>query len=138
MEKILIMGLPGSGKTYFAEKLKKFLEIHGGIDFNKISSDKPHPDLSVKVDWFNADEVRKEYNDWDFSREGRIRQSFRMLTLMNQSKDLSWVLSFSYGRALQRQALTGWKGEEINVPKAQQAFIEQARLNSLATLGQVV
>jgi fructose-bisphosphate aldolase class I len=68
----------------------------------------------------------------------RDELSIQHLALMNQSKDLSWVLSFSYGRALQRQALTSWKGEEINVPKAQQAFIEQARLNSLATLGQVV
>ena len=83
-QKILIMGLPGSGKTYFAERLKRYLEQHG--DVMKISPGRvldyegiPGPDFyNVKVDWFNADEIRKRFNDWDFSREGRIRQSLRM------------------------------------------------------------
>ena len=84
MKKILIMGLPGSGKTYFAERLKHYLEQNG--DIMKISPGKVlHyegiPDNStfkVHVDWFNADEIRKRFNDWDFSKEGRIRQSLRM------------------------------------------------------------
>ena len=77
-EKILIMGLPGSGKTYFAERLKKYLEINGEKSLSKINSDRPYPILNVKVDWFNADDIRKKFNDWDFSKEGRIRQSLRM------------------------------------------------------------
>lgn len=63
--------------------------------------------------------------------------AIKHLALMNQTTDLPWVLSFSYGRALQRKALTTWKGQDANVPAAQEAFIEQARLNSLATLGQL-
>lgn len=59
------------------------------------------------------------------------------LALMNQGADVPWVLSFSYGRALQRKALTIWKGLDANVLAAQAAFIERARMNSLATLGQI-
>jgi hypothetical protein len=83
-QRILIMGLPGAGKTYFAERLKKYLEQNG--DVMKVSPGRvlgyegiPGPDFfNVKVDWFNADEIRKRFNDWDFSKEGRIRQSLRM------------------------------------------------------------
>ena len=50
------MGLPGSGKTTLAEELS--------------------PPLNAKR--LNADEVRKEANDWDFSEEGRKRQAKRM------------------------------------------------------------
>ena len=55
-KKILIMGLPGSGKTTLASKLV--------------------PLLNAK--WVNNDEIRKAANDWDFSEEGRIRQAKRM------------------------------------------------------------
>ena len=54
--KILIFGLPGSGKSTLA---KPFAELIGGVHIN-------------------ADAVRTQYNDWDFSLEGRIRQSVRM------------------------------------------------------------
>ena len=54
--KILICGLPGSGKTTLAEPFAKLI---GAVHIN-------------------ADAVRKEYDDWDFSPEGRMRQSMRM------------------------------------------------------------
>ena len=54
--KILVMGLPGSGKTYLTERLVPLLEAA----------------------WYNADKVRDMANDWDFSNEGRSRQSNRM------------------------------------------------------------
>ena len=50
------MGLPGSGKTTLANELGTMLDAKR----------------------LNADEVRKEANDWDFSKEGRKRQSKRM------------------------------------------------------------
>lgn len=83
-QRILIMGLPGSGKTTLAAALKAYIEKYG--DINQVNPTRllnyegiPGPDFSrVNVDWFNADDVRKKFNDWDFSNEGRIRQSMRM------------------------------------------------------------
>lgn len=70
------MGLPGSGKTYLANALKKYLE-DSISNVNAETLSKSHH----TVEWLNADDVRKKYNDWDFSHEGRIRQSIRMREL---------------------------------------------------------
>ena len=81
-KRILIMGLPGSGKTYFALRLKKYLESNSNTQTMPLERmlhlELPPISYSSRVDWFNADDVRKRFNDWDFSREGRIRQSIRM------------------------------------------------------------
>lgn len=59
------MGLPGSGKTYLAERLQPLLNAA----------------------WYNADKVREMANDWDFSPEGRVRQSLRMKNLADFEKE---------------------------------------------------
>ncbi|SFZ83625.1 fructose-bisphosphate aldolase, class I [Devosia enhydra] len=58
------------------------------------------------------------------------------LSAMNQSANLPWKLTYSYGRALQTAALVTWGGDPANVAKAQEAFTHRARMNSLASLGQ--
>lgn len=62
------MGLPGSGKTTLAQELQHQLLIR-----------------SNTVTWFNADRVRRDFNDWDFSEKGRIRQATRMYELAKES-----------------------------------------------------
>ena len=63
--KILIMGLSGSGKTFLSKLLQKELSCA----------------------WYNADNLREMANDWDFSNEGRKRQSFRMRALADFEKE---------------------------------------------------
>ena len=68
--KILIMGLPGSGKTTLAKHLAPML--------NAV--------------WINADEARKQADDWDFTEQGRKRQSLRMWTLAEEAVDRNRVV----------------------------------------------
>ena len=78
--KILVMGLPGSGKTTLAASLKAYLESNStpkNVPAHRMQDAVPAP-YKCSVDWFNADDIRKQFNDWDFSKEGRIRQSLRM------------------------------------------------------------
>jgi hypothetical protein len=76
-QRILIMGLPGAGKTMLAGALKKYLEENGEISYGR-ALNQHIGELNATVTWFNADDIRRKYNDWDFSNDGRIRQSLRM------------------------------------------------------------
>lgn len=62
------MGLPGAGKTTFTQELVKRLM------------------LKHTVKWFNADAVRQEFNDWDFTPAGRLRQVQRMREMADASR----------------------------------------------------
>jgi fructose-bisphosphate aldolase class I len=57
------------------------------------------------------------------------------LSLMNQAGPLPWALTFSYGRALQDEALKAWGGKPENFALGQQTFLRRARLNGLAQTG---
>ena len=81
-QRILIMGLPGAGKTYFATALKNSLET--ASDFWNTTAESLTGSRAT-VEWFNADDVRKRFSDWDFSQDGRTRQSHRMRDLADRS-----------------------------------------------------
>lgn len=63
-------------------------------------------------------------------------QASANLSAMHNLGGLPWALTFSYGRALQAEALAAWSGKKENVAAARKAFIHRARMNSLASLGQ--
>jgi adenylylsulfate kinase len=65
MIKILIMGLPGSGKSTLSTLVAK----------------------KLSAELVNADTVRKKANDWDFSESGRLRQAERMKNICDEIKN---------------------------------------------------
>jgi adenylylsulfate kinase len=70
IDRILIFGLSGSGKTTFAEKLWQSLK-----------------DENINYAYFNADKIRHMFNDYDFSLNGRIRQSDRMFKFCQMKQE---------------------------------------------------
>ncbi len=58
------------------------------------------------------------------------------LDAMNRMGEFAWPLSFSYGRALQQQALKTWAAHQDNPEPAQQALAHRAKMNGLAALGE--
>ena len=79
---ILIMGLPGSGKTTLSKELLNHID----------------------AEHFEADVIRQLENDWDFSEEGRMRQVHRMQDLCRQSEKpyaiMDFVCPFTQGRLI--------------------------------------
>jgi|FLOH01.1.fsa_nt_gi adenylylsulfate kinase len=88
--KILVMGLSGSGKTTLAKQL-----------VNKL-----------KAKHLNADAIRDEYNDWDFSTEGRIRQAERLSKLASESDSdyvvIDFICPLEQGRKIINADYTIW------------------------------
>ena len=88
--KILVMGLSGSGKTTLAKQLAK----------------------KLKAKHLNADAIRDEYNDWDFSTEGRIRQAERLRNLASESDSdyvvIDFICPLEQGREIINADYTIW------------------------------
>ena len=85
--RVLIMGLPGAGKTYLAQHTTERLQNAG-----------------KSVTWLNADIVRTKYNDWDFSAAGRLRQAHRMRELADAADTDLVLCDFVCPLSAQRDA----------------------------------
>jgi fructose-bisphosphate aldolase class I len=57
------------------------------------------------------------------------------LNLINRSNDTSFIMSYSYGRALQQSALKFWSKNIQNIEGTQEVFNHRAKMNTLAAQG---
>ena len=77
LNRILVFGLPGSGKTTFAKKLWQSLK-----------------DENINYAYFNNNEIRDMFQDYDFSFNGRMRQSDRMFKLCEMAWEPGAIADF--------------------------------------------
>ena len=77
LNRILVFGLPGSGKTTFAKRLWQSLK-----------------DENINYAYFNNNEIRNMFQDYDFSFNGRMRQSDRMFKLCEMAREPGAIADF--------------------------------------------
>tara|TARA_B100002052_G_scaffold294199_1_gene318586 strand:- start:1159 stop:2169 length:1011 start_codon:yes stop_codon:yes gene_type:complete len=58
------------------------------------------------------------------------------LNSINKINDTNFILSFSYGRALQQSALKNWGKNQEDILNTQKIFAQRSKMNSLASAGQ--
>ena len=57
------------------------------------------------------------------------------LNLINKYNDTDFIMSYSYGRALQQSALKFWSQDMLNIEGTQKIFNQRAKMNTLAAKG---
>lgn len=104
-----------------------------GIEHNPFSSPDEIADYTLGVFRNNVPAAVPSIN---FLSGGQTPQQATLnLNAINSVAEQPWILSFSYGRALQEDCLKTWAGQDANRKQAQEALLKRARLNSLASLG---
>ena len=99
---ILIMGLPGSGKTTLSKELLNHID----------------------AEHFEADVIRQLENDWDFSEEGRMRQVYRMRELARDAYERGNMI-FRDWEDTYKQALNETNYYRKETPKMSKNITEQ-------------
>lgn len=84
--RVLIFGLPGSGKTILANTLNETFEVQG----------------------LNGDDTRRHFDDWDFSYAGRIRQARRLSTISYDKTIIDFVAPLQEMRDTINPTFTIW------------------------------
>jgi len=108
--------------------------VTSGKDFKPFSSSEDIADYTISL---FRNHVPAAVPTINFLSGGQTsKEATENLNAINLVEDQPWLLSFSYGRALQEDCLKTWGGQSENVKEAQAVLLKRAKLNSLACYGE--
>ena len=112
--------------------LKPNMILAGNDSNNKISSE----EVSTKTLECIKKTVPSEVPGIAFLSGGQSEiEAAENLNLINKNNNTNFIMTFSYGRALQQSALKVWSKDINNIKETQKTFNHRARMCSLASLG---
>ena len=112
--------------------LKPNMILAGNISKNKISSE----EVSIKTLECLKDSVPKEVPGIAFLSGGQSEiEATENLNLINKNNDTNFIMTYSYGRALQQSALKVWSNDIKNLEATQTTFNHRAKMCTLAAQG---
>ena len=122
-----------SGGVFIPGIILKTSMIIAGKDFKKQSSSEEVAEMTTKC---LKEHVPADIGGIVFLSGGqKDTEATLNLNAMHKFGDLSWPLTFSYGRAIQNPALNSWAKNPLDITTAQALLVEAAKANSLASVG---
>ena len=107
--------------------------ILAGNNFNKKISNEEVAKLTLKC---LKNSVPTEVPGIAFLSGGQSEfEATENLNLINKFNDTNFIMSYSYGRALQQSALKFWSKDIENIEGTQKVFNHRAKMNTLAAKG---
>ena len=112
--------------------LKPNMILSGNLSENKISSE----EVSIKTLECLKNSVPNEVPGIAFLSGGQSEiEATENLNLINKNNNTNFIMTYSYGRALQQSALKVWSNDIKNVEATQTTFNHRAKMCTLAAQG---
>ena len=112
--------------------LKPNMILSGSLSENKISSE----EVSIKTLECLKNSVPNEVPGIAFLSGGQSEiEATENLNLINKNNNTNFIMTYSYGRALQQSALKVWSNDIKNVEATQTTFNHRAKMCTLAAQG---
>ena len=112
--------------------LKPNMILAGNLSRNKISGE----EVSIKTLECLKNSVPREVPGIAFLSGGQSElEATENLNLINKNNDSNFIMTYSYGRALQKSALKTWSKNKEDIKETQKTFNHRAKMCTLAAQG---